>query len=98
MDRYRLLEFGHRRSGGRTLSLDRRSGGFDALNMGATIIMVLLWLGSLCYEERGDGTDTDEENGACEGKCLIYQIVVAQCRKIRPQQRRLDSSSSTSRR
>ena len=62
------------------------------LNMGATIVRVLLRLGSLWYEEHGDGTNIIEKNGACEGKCLMYEIIVPQYRNIRPQWRCLDFS------
>ena len=58
--------------------------------MGTAMIIVLLRLESLWYEERGDGIGIDEINGFCEGRCLIYEIVVARYRNKRPQQRRLD--------
>ena len=43
-----------------------------------------------------ESAGTDEKNGASEGMCLIYEIMVPQYGSIRPQQRRLDSSSSSS--
>ena len=58
----------HQRSGRRTVALGERFSGFDALNMGAAMIMVLLWLASRRRGERKDGTGTGETNGACEGK------------------------------
>ena len=66
----------HRHSGKRTLALGRHFSGFDAMNMGAAMTMVVLWLGSLWYGERGDCTGTEGKNDVCEGNCLLYEIIV----------------------